>query len=59
MCINLTLVPRSLEWIVVRVGQRMSFVADFFDKYEYKNGSLIDKVSSKWLDVIKSERRFE
>lgn len=22
----------------------MSFIADFFDKYEYKNGSVVDKV---------------
>lgn len=26
------------------VSGKMSFIADFFDKYEYKNGSVVDKV---------------
>jgi hypothetical protein len=32
----------------------MSLIAEFFDKYEYKNGSLVDKVSEMWMEVVKA-----
>lgn len=36
----------------------MSFISEFFEKYEYKNGSLVDKVSNQFNLVRMRKRKW-